>query len=494
MSRNPAQMGVRRPSRAWVIMTILTSLIAIALIAAAVSHQRRADQPKGEGQLFLEDASYAAARVSDTMHEGMAADSAIRHVRNQLTVEALSLVGPSGEVITSTSETLIGIPITNGLLQFGHFDSRFVAVAAPLETAIEVDGVVEWNVGDVVYHAIHPLENGSSLLMSYDISQLLQRRAQASGIQTVTMQLLGVALFLSVLGASLMVGRARSSRRYDQLFLESEYLRTRSTDLERHNAELDEALALSEETNRVRAEFVLMINHELRTPLTGVVTGAELLADELAEISQTDRDQLLADMVTDGHRLQEMITQMLVVARIENRGLNFTLSDRRGSEVCSEIERRHPRLQIGHSMSAESDDLIVRTDVNTLAQIIGSLADNAFTHGAADVWLTCTDTLAFEPMHIVGMLPADSAYMLVSDNGPGIDAEFLPRAFEKFEKRSSSSGTGLGLYLVSVMTEAIGGGGGRWLCRHRRAARRLPSRSPELGVEGVKRQPPDEDT
>ena len=37
------------------------------------------------------------------------------------------------------------------------------------------------------------------------------------------------------------------------------------------------ALQAEQETNRIRSEFVLMINHELRTPLTSVVTGAELL-------------------------------------------------------------------------------------------------------------------------------------------------------------------------------------------------------------------------
>ena len=43
----------------------------------------------------------------------------------------------------------------------------------------------------------------------------------------------------------------------------------------------------------------------------------------------------------------------------------------------------------------------------------------------------------------------------VTDNGPGIDKEFLPRVFEKFEKDSFSSGTGLGLYVVRLMAEAI---------------------------------------
>ena len=43
------------------------------------------------------------------------------------------------------------------------------------------------------------------------------------------------------------------------------------------------------------------------------------------------------------------------------------------------------------------------------------------------------------------------------DNGPGIEAEFIPHIFEKFEKRGTASGTGLGLYLAKLMVEGIDG-------------------------------------
>ena len=276
------------------------------------------------------------------------------------------------------------------------------------------------------------------------------------GVRPITIQLLAVAVFSFVAAVALFVGRARSARRYEHMELEAEFLRTRSKDLEKHNVKLDAALELSEETNRVRAEFVLMINHELRTPLTGVVTGAELLASSLDGMTPEDRDRLLADMVTDGRRLQEMIGQMLTLARIENRGLNFDLTNALASEVCSELETKHPRLRMQHADGIDLSGVVLRTDVATLAQVVGSLADNALTHGAADVWLECRDTLPFEPMHIVGRRPPKAMYLLIHDDGPGIDPEFLPRAFEKFEKLSRSSGTGLGLYLVSVMVAALG--------------------------------------
>ena len=60
-------------------------------------------------------------------------------------------------------------------------------------------------------------------------------------------------------------------------------------------------------------------------------------------------------------------------------------------------------------------------------------------------------------MKAMGEEPEPALYFLMRDNGPGIDHEFLPRAFDKFEKHSRSSGTGLGLYLARLMAEAIDG-------------------------------------
>ncbi len=75
------------------------------------------------------------------------------------------------------------------------------------------------------------------------------------------------------------------------------------------------------------------------------------------------------------------------------------------------------------------------------------LIDNALTHDANQVTLRARPDRPFDPIWEVGQTPAQAAFLLVEDDGPGIDSDFLPRAFEKFEKHGRSSGTGLGLYL-----------------------------------------------
>ena len=217
---------------------------------------------------------------------------------------------------------------------------------------------------------------------------------------------------------------------------------------------LVKALETEKETNRIRSEFVLMINHELRTPLTSVVSGAEVIAD--LDLPEDDRQMIIADMLRDGRRLDGLISQMLTVARIENSGLNFSLTRTEVSSVMERI-RQTADSRLYALDDAWAGDAVVNTDRDALVQLLTSLADNAFTHGASKVAIQVTPTLRFNPMHTVGVQPPQTLFFLVLDNGPGIDREFLPRAFGKFEKHSRSSGTGLGLYLARLMVEAMQG-------------------------------------
>jgi PAS domain S-box-containing protein len=226
------------------------------------------------------------------------------------------------------------------------------------------------------------------------------------------------------------------------------------TKLKKVEEQLVEALEAEQETNRIRSEFVLMINHELRTPLTSVVTGAELLG--IDSLTEADRRQLVEDMIRDGHRLDGLISQMLTVARVENSGLNYNMRPTTVGVVL-EMLRRAGNVS---NLTIDGDPLIaevINTDPQALVQLLLSLADNAMTHGATTVAIGVERSLSFASMQTVGREPKPALYFLVRDNGPGIDQEFLPRAFDKFEKQSRSSGTGLGLYFARLVAEAIDG-------------------------------------
>jgi len=422
----------------------------------AYTAQVEANRPVGEGELFAEDAATATAIAA----EAGDADLAVREIRNDLRVEAVSFVDSEGVVTASTSASLDGYRISNGVLRFGLGSSSLVAVAATIEQEIEIDGVVEWDPGDVLYRVLLP-SGGGAVLLDYDIERLLARRATGAEVSGDALRIGLLALLFGLITLASIVGRSRTARHYREAAREAELLRAHAEELEVTNLELtkarhraEEALELAEETNRIRAEFVLMINHELRTPLTAVVTGADLLRTDQS-LPDEIRAQILDAMASDGARLEEMIDHMLVAARIENRGLNVEFGRVERSEICAAVVSSHHGLH--HEAHNETVELPAWTDATTLTQLLHSLVDNAHTHGASTVSLECTAGLPFEPLLEVGLRPHNPVTFIVSDDGPGIDAEFLPRIFEKFEKQSFSSGTGLGLYLARMMVDALGG-------------------------------------
>ena len=419
--------------------------------------QRSSTAPIGEGEVFVADAATAEEHI---LRSGDP-DVAVRQARNELDVEALSLVGSDGMVVASTSDPLVGRPVQNSLVADGVADRRFMALAAAIDEDLWLDGVVGWPGGSVLYQVAAPLKRGGSVMIHYDVSQLLGRRTPPGGIAPLALQLLAVAAVFGVMGGAVQVGHWRAARRYREVQLESEILRQNSLELKRANANLEEAraqaeeaLALAEEKIRIRSEFVLMINHELRTPLTSMVTGAELLRSR--DLSDGDRAALLESMVVDGSRLQEIIDQILAVARIENRGLSYHPTDVRLSDLYGTLISAHPKAV--PAMGLETDNEVwVRTDAGALGLVVTSLVDNAFTHGAKAVSVGCATRPQVEPQLEVGDRPESAVYITIADNGPGIDREFLPRIFEKFEKSSFSSGTGLGLYMARMIVEALDG-------------------------------------
>jgi signal transduction histidine kinase len=450
-----------RFSPMWTGSIVIVLITALVLAAVAIMLTVRSFRPVGEGQLLAGEGTEAADRLVDDLRAGAPIDEAVRRIRNSLEIDAVAVLDADGRVVASTSDTLVGAIPVQPMQLAALSDGRFTAMAGQLELPIEIDRVTALGPGDGVYLSTGPLDGDRALLLVYDVTELLERRAaNRNAPEHVEVLAVGAGIGL-VVAAVIAVARARARRNHEQIVRETGYLRRRAADLqsaneelERAHAETERALALAEEKNRIRAEFVLMINHELRTPLTAVVTGARLL-ETSDRLSAAERE-IVADLVHEGERLDGLIGQMLAVARAENRGLTV-------NPVALEMEELMPRLGAAHRLGtlrvAEGIDLrgaTVVTDATTLTQLVASLVDNALTHGATSVEIVVSDTPPAAADHVVGEVRPGDVYVMVVDDGPGIDPGFLPRAFEKFEKQSFSSGTGLGLYLARMMADSMG--------------------------------------
>jgi len=98
-----------------------------------------------------------------------------------------------------------------------------------------------------------------------------------------------------------------------------------------------------------------------------------------------------------------------------------------------------------------TEPIVVLGDEQRLRQAVANLLQNALEHTPADT-----------PVEVGVRVDGERAVLTVTDHGPGIPAEHLPRIFERFyradpSRTRESGGMGLGLAIVASIAEAHGG-------------------------------------
>jgi signal transduction histidine kinase len=235
-------------------------------------------------------------------------------------------------------------------------------------------------------------------------------------------------------------------------------LRTREIELLEH-AVLEAAHAREARLRREQAEaesetkdrYIATLSHELRNPLAALGNAVHLLGMDRRE----DFAPTLEMMQRQIAQLTRMVNDLLDVSRVTHGKITLRLEPTDLARVVARaIETATPaleakRLRLTHELAP--GPLMVRGDAARLLQVFSNLLDNAtkFTPSGGEVGVT----LASEDTQ---------ALAVVSDNGVGIDAAFLPKMFEAFTQADTSleratSGLGLGLALARQIVEAHGG-------------------------------------
>jgi signal transduction histidine kinase len=223
--------------------------------------------------------------------------------------------------------------------------------------------------------------------------------------------------------------------------------------IEARDSELRQRTAELLKANRAKDEFLATLSHELRTPLNSIL-GWSILVQE-GRLSD-ERERTAFQAIERNARLQSrLIEDLLDVSRIISGKFTLDLSEialRPIVEGALEITRpiaetKHIRVQAYWPPEA----LHVSGDGARLQQAIWNLLSNAvkFTgeNGSIEVRLEKS---------------GDRARISVSDNGIGIEEEFLPYVFERFRQADASStrafgGLGLGLAIARHIVEMHGG-------------------------------------
>ncbi len=209
-----------------------------------------------------------------------------------------------------------------------------------------------------------------------------------------------------------------------------------------------------EELERLRSDLLATVGHELRTPLTAIRTSAGLLLDPGLEPSDSQRRQLLGTIGRSADRMQQLLTELLDLARLRAGAIEMA-SDRFDArelarDVAVAVEPMAAARQQLVRLELPDERLAVSGDRRRLEQALLNLVTNAqkFSPSGRDVTISVD-------RH------GDRVRWTVADEGPGIGPDEQERLFERFfvgaPDRSGRGGTGIGLPTALAIAQAHGG-------------------------------------
>ncbi len=209
----------------------------------------------------------------------------------------------------------------------------------------------------------------------------------------------------------------------------------------------------AERANRLKDEFLATLSHELRTPLSAILGWTQLLKTGKLDPAEV-REGI--DVIDRNARAQsQLIEDLLDVTRIISGKLRLSIERiELPSLVTAAIESMQAAAhakRIRVAVFSEADAGTITGDPSRVQQILWNLLSNAvkFTPERGEIAIRLYRL-------------AREVEISVTDNGPGIDPQFLPYVFDRFRQADATttrtqSGLGLCLAIVRYLTELHGG-------------------------------------
>ena len=204
---------------------------------------------------------------------------------------------------------------------------------------------------------------------------------------------------------------------------------------------------------QMKSEFVSAVSHQLRAPLTSIYGFAQTLLRQDIEFGDHERRTFLSYIASESERLTRIVDKLLNVARLDTGDLVVSLEPIDvGSVLADAVATVEAAAANGHRFVVEVDggDLRAHADLDKLRQVLDHLVDNA---------------VKFSPdggvVRVEARGRADAVEITVADEGVGIPPSQHERIFSKLYRGGaddgSSAGTGLGLFIVHGLVQAMGG-------------------------------------
>ena len=217
----------------------------------------------------------------------------------------------------------------------------------------------------------------------------------------------------------------------------------RSYESEQLRIEQQRALEL-EAIDQARTALLASVGHDLRTPLSSLRLAVDTLRSAESQLDDDSRAELLATVDDATGRLNEMITDMLDLSRLEAGVLLAQPEAVALDEVVAGATLAWPASVVSVDVS---DNLpAIEADPVLLERVIENLVSNAIRHGGSDV---------NDPVRITASATSDGVELVISDRGPGLSGRHPTAQNPLTAGGTADASSGLGLAIVMAFTNSM---------------------------------------
>jgi len=207
------------------------------------------------------------------------------------------------------------------------------------------------------------------------------------------------------------------------------------------------------EAEQLKSTFISIISHELKTPVSLIKGYAGTLRRDDAKWDSKTVQESLTVIEEEADRLTGLIENLLDASRLQAGALKLNVSEVALNTMAEQLAKKFQTQSSAHTFVVEFPPAfpILHADEERVRQVMTNLISNAIKYSPDGGSIT-----------IKGRADTDKVTITVSDQGPGLPADELPRVFDRFYRADTAAtkraqGAGLGLYLAKAVIEAHNG-------------------------------------
>lgn len=212
--------------------------------------------------------------------------------------------------------------------------------------------------------------------------------------------------------------------------------------------------AINEEAalHQQQKNFLLSVTHELKSPLSSIKLYLQTILRR--ELPPEKQRGFLVNSLKDIERLDDLVENMLIATKIENKSYTFPKEKFNLSELAEEVLQRTGQnlSEKGRLQARITPDIFVYGDKFALSLALSNLVENALKYSPPA-----------SPVAVELQKTGSKILLLVSDQGQGVPEREKEKIFGKFyrignEETRAAKGTGLGLFIVKQVLDNHGAG------------------------------------